>query len=217
MSMDHPSVNAPTWSFWRLFSMLSLVGSAGWTLSRPLVIAENPDQMRELYLIIASTVGGAAIVIVGALLAGGVRMGIAEASRLAAAPNAIRAATASFTPTRIGMRTLALRYNLRPERVFFLSWALVEVDESGVSIRRAREEADVVLHIPASRITDVRLGAMTDSLIRVPTLNVEVGPSDESAVVPIALLAGPTKALPLIERELFVAQARRLLGLGVAR
>ena len=104
MSMDHPSVNAPTWSFWRLFSMLSLIGSAGWTLSRPLIIADNLEQMRELYLIIASTIGGAAIIVVGVLLAGGVRMGIAEASRLAAAPNAIRAATASFTPTRIGMR-----------------------------------------------------------------------------------------------------------------
>jgi hypothetical protein len=216
MGMDHPSVNAPTWSFWRLFSALSLVGSAGWTLSRPLVIAENPEQMRELYLIIASTVGGAAIVVVGALLAGGVRMGIAEASRLSAAPTAIRCATASFTPTRIGMRTLALRYNLKPQRVFFLAWALLEVDSSGVTIRRAHEDADVVLQIPSSRITNVRLGAMTDSFFRVPTLNVEVGPSDESAIIPIALLAGPTRSLGLMERELFVAEARRMLGLEVA-
>lgn len=217
MSMDHPSVNAPTWSFWRLFSLLSLVGSLGWTVIRPLLVAQEPEQLRELYVLLAASAAVVGIVLVGALLAGGVRMGIAEATRLAAAPDALRAATGSFTPTRIGLRQLAVQHGLTPQRPFFLSWGLVEVDSSGVTLRRAHEGAAAVLHIPAHRIENVRLGAMTDSLLRVPTLNVEVGPYDASTVVPIALLAGPTKALPLVERELFVAEARRLLGIDVAR
>ncbi|RZS59282.1 hypothetical protein EV141_0502 [Microcella putealis] len=217
MSMDHPSVNAPSWSFWRLFSTISLLGSAFWTLGRPLLAASDPEQRRQLAEFTGLTIGVVAIAVIGVLLAGGVRMGLAEATRLAAAPDAVRCATASFTPTRMGMRALATRYGLPPKRGFALSWGLVEVDETGIAIRRAHEDADVVLHVPAHRIRSIRLGAMTDGMLRVPTMNVEVGPDDDSVVLPIGLLAGPTKALPLIERELFIASARRLLRLDVAR
>lgn len=217
MSMDHPSVNAPTWSFWRLFSLISLAGSAFWTLGRPLLAATDDDQRRQLAEFTGITIGVVAIAVVGALLAGGVRMGLAEATRLAAAPNAVRAATGSFAPTRMAMRALAVHYGLPAKRSFFLSWGLVEVDESGVTLRRANDAADEILHVPAHRIHAVGLGAVTDGLIRVPTLNVEIGPSDDAVILPIALLAGPTKSLPLIERELFVAAARRALGLDVAR
>ncbi|HET8958596.1 MAG TPA: hypothetical protein VFM95_09100 [Microcella sp.] len=217
MSMDHPSVNAPTWSFWRLFSMVSLLGSAYWTLGRPLLAATDPEQRRDLAEFTGITIGVMAIAVIGVLIAGGVRMGLAEVTRLAAAPDAARCATASFTPTRMAMRALATRYALPPKRGFTLSWALVEVDQSGVTIRRAHEDAAVVLHVPTERIRSIRLGAMTDGMLRVPTMNVEIGPDDDSVALPIGLLAGPTKALPLIERELFIASARRLLRLDVAR
>lgn len=215
MSMDHPSVNAPAWSFWRVFSTLSLGGSLVWTATRPFIVAETEQQLHELLLLVALTAGAIIILALAVVLYGGVRMGQAESTRLAADPDAIRAATSAFGPTRIALRVLGRHYGIPLTGRFLYSWALVEVSPRGVTLRRAHEDAAELLHIPAERIVGLREGAMVDSLFRIPTLNVEVGPSDESIAVPFGLLSGPVTPLSPADRLTFIAEARRLLGLPV--
>lgn len=210
-ALADPKINAPQWPWLRL---LAVVGIAWATISTLTRIGRSFEQGIEvaLYSIGAAVIVVLAVIMVATELA--VRkLRALEARVERASEHRVLFPTFGFGTT--GIRMLAIAGTDSSPRGLW-GWKLVEVTADGVRVHGHPDRPELTRVYAASRIVDAAPGAITDGMLRIPTLNLAVEHGSGTVGLPLGLMRHPLAVMSADERAATIAHVRRLLGLQMS-
>ncbi|QOD93079.1 hypothetical protein [Chryseoglobus sp. 28M-23] len=207
-ALSDPKINAPQWPWLRLlaaagivYAVLSVLNRLGRTLSNDGVTA---------FVYMAGIGAVVILLVVLAFTAHAVRtLRALESTVPPEGPDRMLFPTFGFGTT--GIRLMAVDGAQASPRGLW-GWKLVEVTPHGVHVHSHPQHQDEARFFAASEIEDAALGAITDGMLRVPTLNLAVDSASGPVGVPLGLLRHPLAVMSGEEREGALARARELLG-----
>ena len=207
-ALSDPKINAPQWPWLRLlaaagivYAVLSVLNRLGRTLSNDGVTA---------FVYMAGIGAVVILLVVLAFTAHAVRtLRALESTVPPEGPDRMLFPTFGFGTT--GIRLMAVDGAQASPRGLW-GWKLVELTPQGVHVHSHPKHQDEARFFAASEIEDAALGAITDGMLRVPTLNLAVDSASGPVGVPLGLLRHPLAVMSGEEREGALARARELLG-----
>ncbi len=207
-ALTDPKINAPQWPLFRLLAIAGIgymVYSGLSRFSRSL----NQGGIAILVNSVATLLLVALVVVVVATALAVRKLRALEARVPPASEHRVLFPTFGFSAT--GARLMAVEHFETSPRGLW-GWMLVEVTPEGVQVHGHPQRAELTRSITASQIIDIAPGAITDSIWRVPTLNLAVQSPSGVIGVPIGLLRHPLAFMRADERDATLQRVRGLLG-----
>lgn len=207
-ALADPKINAPQWPWLRLlaaagiaYAVLSVLNRLGRTLT---------DDGVTAFVYVAGIGAVVTLLVLLAFTAHAVRtLRALEATVPPEGPDRMLFPTFGFGTT--GMRLMAIEGAQATPRGLW-GWKLVEITPQGVHVHSHPKHRDEARFFASSEIEDAALGAITDGMLRIPTLNLAVDGAPGPVGLPLGLLRHPLAVLSGEERQDALARARRLLG-----
>ena len=207
-ALADPKINAPQWPWLRLlaaagiaYAVLSVLNRLGRTLT---------DDGVTAFVYVAGIGAVVTLLVLLAFTAHAVRtLRALEATVPPEGPDRMLFPTFGFGTT--GLRLMAIEGAQASPRGLW-GWKLVEITPQGVHVHSHPKHRDEARFFASSEIEDAALGAITDGMLRVPTLNLAVDSASGPVGVPLGLLRHPLAVMSGDERQVALERARELLG-----
>lgn len=207
-ALADPKINAPKWPLLRLLALAGIAYAVFSVLSRVGRTFTEDGVEVAFYSVGAAVVTLFSVVVVLTGLAVR-RLRAIEAHVPQAGEQRVLFPTFGFGAT--GARMLAISGVDSSVRGLW-GWKLVEVTSQGVRVHANPDHPELTRTFAASAIVDAAPGAITDGMLRIPTLNLAVETGSGTVGLPLGLLRHPLAVMSADERAVTVAQVRRLLG-----
>ncbi|MER3389057.1 MAG: hypothetical protein RJQ01_03405 [Microcella sp.] len=207
-ALADPKINAPQWPWLRLLAAAGIAYAVLSVLSR---LARTLTESGLAALVFVAGAGAIVVLLVAlAFTALAVRtLRALEAGLPPEGPDRMLFPTFGFGTT--GMRLLAIDGAQASPRGLW-GWKLVEITPHGVHVHSHPKYRDEARFFAASEIEDAALGAITDGMLRIPTLNLAVDSGSGVVGLPLGLLRHPLAVMSVEERQAALARVRQLLG-----
>lgn len=209
VALTDPKINAPRWPWLRLLAVAGIVWAAVSMMGR---IGRSLSEA-SLELVLYSVLTGIVVVLVVVIVATGLavrRLRALEALVPPASEHRVLFPTFGFGAT--GVRMLVISGMDASARGLW-GWKLVEVTADGVRVHGHPDRPETTRTYAASNIVDAAPGAITDGMLRIPTLNLAVEHPTGTVGLPLGLMRHPLAVMNADERSATITQVRRLLGL----
>lgn len=208
VSLADPKINAPKWPLLRLFAVVG-IAMALWSLLGRVgrSFTENGVEV-GLYSVGMGLLVLFSVVIVVAVSAVR-RLREIEARVPRADEDRLLFPTFGFGAT--GVRMHAISGDDSSVRGLW-GWKVVEVTPQWVRVHGNPDVPEATRTYAASTIVDVAPGAITEGMLRIPTLNLAIETDSRAVGLPLGLLRHPLAIMSPAERAETEEQVRRLLG-----
>ena len=207
-ALTDPKINAPQWPLLRLFALAGLAWAVISVFERLRGTLDAGGAIAVLFL-----VGVALVVILLVLLAATAsavrKLRALEASVPPEGPDRMLFPTFGFGAT--GTRLMVIGGEHASPRGLW-GWKLVEITPHGVRVHSDPRNPEAARFFAASEILDAAPGAITDGMLRIPTLNLAIETSERAVGLPLGLLRHPLAVMSGEERAVLIARVQLLLG-----
>ena len=207
-ALTDPRINAPRWPFFRLLAIAGIVLAVVTSLSR-LGRTLSEDGLEVVAYSVAGTIAIMFAVLLAATSLAVRRLRALESPLAPAGEHRMLFPTFGFGTT--GMRLLAIDGGETSPRGLW-GWKLVEITPYGVHVHSHPELPEETRSFAASEIVDAAPGAITDGMLRIPTLNLAIETSGGTVGLPLGLMRHPLAVMSVQEQADTVARVRHLLG-----
>lgn len=207
-ALSDPKINAPQWPWVRLLAAAGIVYAVVSVLNR---LGRTLSEDGLAPVVFMAGIGAVVILLVVlAVTAHAVRtLRAIEATVPPEGTDRMLFPTFGFGTT--SLRLLAVEGERASPRGLW-GWKLIEVTPHGVHVHSHPTHREESRFFAASEIEDASLGAITDGLLRIPTLNLAVDSVSGPVGLPLGLLRHPLAVMSGEERREALARARHLLG-----